>query len=143
MSAHDDVHNFLTEAHCVSQEDQFSLPNAEQPAVERVLHQLSAIRTIIATLDDPYTDTNSISAMETYVTGLIDPLEHFLADPPLPAHTHIPLNTTGQRGRPSDQLDLDRALLLHDLGNTWRDIATAMGVARQTLYSVRLKGKGL
>ncbi|KAJ7737498.1 hypothetical protein B0H16DRAFT_1730279 [Mycena metata] len=97
MSAHDDVHNFLREAHCVSQEGQFiidSLPNAEQPAVERVLHQLSAIRTILATLDDPYTDTNSISAMETYVTRLIDPLEHFLADPPLPAHTHIPLNTT-------------------------------------------------
>ncbi|KAJ6603094.1 hypothetical protein B0H10DRAFT_2061067 [Mycena sp. CBHHK59/15] len=41
----DDVHNFLMEAHRISQEAQFivdSLPNAEQPAVERVLHQLSA-----------------------------------------------------------------------------------------------------
>ncbi|KAJ7459642.1 hypothetical protein B0H11DRAFT_1737075 [Mycena galericulata] len=42
--AHDDIHNFLMEAHRISQEAQFivdSLPNAQLPAVERVTHQLT------------------------------------------------------------------------------------------------------
>ncbi|KAJ6612469.1 hypothetical protein B0H10DRAFT_1807429, partial [Mycena sp. CBHHK59/15] len=38
-----------------------SLPNAEQPAVERLTHQLSAIRTILATLDDPAIDAAMLS----------------------------------------------------------------------------------
>ncbi|KAJ6553847.1 hypothetical protein B0H10DRAFT_1848712 [Mycena sp. CBHHK59/15] len=65
----DDVHNFLMEAHRISQEAQFivdSLPNAEQPAVERVLHQLSAVRTILTRLDDPHSDPETITALETY-----------------------------------------------------------------------------
>jgi hypothetical protein len=32
-------------------------------------------------------------------------------------------------------LDLRRAQELHALGNTWKDIASAMGVVRQTLYN--------
>ncbi|KAJ7168738.1 hypothetical protein C8R46DRAFT_1092464 [Mycena filopes] len=114
MSAHDDTHNFYMEAQRISQEAQFivdSLPNAELPAVERVLHQLSAIRTILATLDDPFTDAPMINTMERYITNLIEQLENFLADPPPPAHTHIPLNATGQRGRPSYQLDLSQFIM--------------------------------
>ncbi|KAJ6536144.1 hypothetical protein B0H19DRAFT_1270940 [Mycena capillaripes] len=134
----DDVHNFLMEAHRISQESQFivdSLPNAKQPAVEWVLHQLGAIRTILTNLDDPHSAPETIIALEAYVNGLIQPLAHFLANPPPPARSHIPLNTTGRRGHPSYQLDLDRALLLHDLGNTWEDITWAMGVSLQTLYN--------
>ncbi|KAJ7761442.1 hypothetical protein B0H16DRAFT_1414953 [Mycena metata] len=58
--SHDNVHHFLMEAHHIAQEAQFiidSLPNAETPAVERVTHQLSAIRTILSTLDDPHSDS--------------------------------------------------------------------------------------
>jgi hypothetical protein len=32
-------------------------------------------------------------------------------------------------------LDLDRAILFHDLGNTWEDIAVEMGVPRATIYN--------
>ncbi|KAJ7844514.1 hypothetical protein B0H14DRAFT_2358574 [Mycena olivaceomarginata] len=70
----DDVHNFLMEAHRISQEAQFivdSLPNAEQPAVEWVLHQLSAICTILTSLDDPHSAPETILALEAYVNGLI------------------------------------------------------------------------
>ncbi|KAJ6578355.1 hypothetical protein B0H19DRAFT_1253601 [Mycena capillaripes] len=84
----DDVHNFLMEAHRISQESRFivdSLPNAEQPAVERVLHQLGAICTILTNLDDPHSAPETIIALEAYVNGLIQPLEHFLANPP-PLH---------------------------------------------------------
>ncbi|KAJ6613033.1 hypothetical protein B0H10DRAFT_2177284 [Mycena sp. CBHHK59/15] len=62
--AEDDIHQFFMEAHRISQEAQFivdSLPNAEQPAVECFTHQLSAIRTILATLDDPAIDAAMLS----------------------------------------------------------------------------------
>ncbi|KAJ6565056.1 hypothetical protein B0H10DRAFT_1929296 [Mycena sp. CBHHK59/15] len=62
--AEDDIHQFFMEAHRISQEAQFivdSLPNAEQPAVERLTHQLNAIRTILATLDDPAIDAAMLS----------------------------------------------------------------------------------
>jgi hypothetical protein len=115
------------EAHRISQEAQFivdSLPNAEQPAVERVLHQLGAIGTILRNLDDPHSAPETTIALEAYMNGLIQLLEHFY--PPSLACSHIPMNTTGSRNRPSYQLDLDRAVLLHDLGNTW-------SVSRKTL----------
>ncbi|KAJ7117263.1 hypothetical protein C8R43DRAFT_1091216 [Mycena crocata] len=68
---HDDIHHFLMEAHKISQDAQFivdSLPNAEVPAVERVTHQLSAIRTILTTLHDPHSSPQAISDMITYDT---------------------------------------------------------------------------
>ncbi|KAJ6613385.1 hypothetical protein B0H10DRAFT_2191994 [Mycena sp. CBHHK59/15] len=136
--AEDNIHQFFMEAHRISQEAQFivdSLPNAEQAAVERLTHQLSAIRTILATLDDPAIDAAMLSDLVGYVDSLLQPLENFLSHPPPPARAHIPLNRTGGCGRPSYNLDLDRALLLHDLGNTWGDIAKAMGVSRATLYN--------
>ncbi|KAJ7648847.1 hypothetical protein B0H17DRAFT_1271650, partial [Mycena rosella] len=48
----------------------------------------------------------------------------------------------GARGRPAYELDLDRAILLHDLGNTWQDIAVAIGVSRSTLYK-HMEDRGL
>jgi DNA invertase Pin-like site-specific DNA recombinase len=32
-------------------------------------------------------------------------------------------------------IDLERALLLHDLGNAWREVADAMGIERGTIYN--------
>lgn len=55
-----------------------------------------------------------------YVHSFLYLLDDFLPDPPLPPRTHIPRNP--RRGWPAYQLDLDRAILLHDLGNTWDDI---------------------
>ncbi|KAJ6586627.1 hypothetical protein B0H10DRAFT_1961649 [Mycena sp. CBHHK59/15] len=85
--AEDNIHQFFMEAHRISQEAQFivdSLPNAEQPAVECLTHQLSAIRTILATLDDPAIDAAMLSDLVGYVDSLLQPLENFLSHPPPP-----------------------------------------------------------
>jgi len=135
---HDEAHHFLMESHRIATEAQFiidSLPNAETPAVERIVRQLEAVRTILLYLDDPATTQAEIDQLVAFVNYLLMPLEQFLAVPPLAANTNIPREHTSSRGRPSYILDLQRAHELHALGNTWEDIATAMGVTRQTLYN--------
>ncbi|GLB34620.1 hypothetical protein LshimejAT787_0201850 [Lyophyllum shimeji] len=126
------------ESHKICSEAQFiidSLPNVELVAVERVTHQLSAICTILSGLEDPATSTERKEALHSYVTSLLLPLEDFIAEPPAPKNINIPLHHTDKRGRPSYILDLNRAVLLHNLGNTWKDIAEAMNVSRSTLYN--------
>lgn len=142
---HDEAHHFFMESHRIAIEAQFiidSLPNTEITAVERIVRQLEAVRTILLCLDDPATTSDEIDQLAAYVNFLLIPLEDFLASPPLPANTHIPREYTDTRGRPSYILDLQRAQELHALGNTWKDIATAMGVVRQTLYN-RMAANGL
>jgi hypothetical protein len=125
------------ECHQISNEAQFlvdSLPNVHTAAVERASRQLNAIRVILIALEDPDSDAASIDNLVAYVDSLIYPLDDFLSNPPLPPHTHIPRRKGGGRGRPTYDLDLARAVLLHDLGNTWEDIAKAIGISRSTLY---------
>ncbi|KAJ6452959.1 hypothetical protein C8R45DRAFT_1112742 [Mycena sanguinolenta] len=68
-AGNDPVHNFLMEAHNICIQAQFivdSLPNAEIPAVECSTHQLSAIRQIVAGIDDPaFTDNVREELLET------------------------------------------------------------------------------
>ncbi|KAJ6554736.1 hypothetical protein B0H19DRAFT_927723 [Mycena capillaripes] len=71
----DSVRHFLMECHRISTETQFivdSLPNAETPAVERVTHQLDAIRDILTSLNDPYLQGDDLDALIFY-----DSLETF------------------------------------------------------------------
>ncbi|KAJ6565546.1 hypothetical protein DFH09DRAFT_1081698 [Mycena vulgaris] len=127
--AHENIHNFLMEAHHISQEAQFivdSPPNAEHLALYTQFFQVSTTHTWIK---------SSMAELLTYVQDLLCPLDEFLLNPPPPASTHIPRNTTGRAGHPCYVLDLNRALLLHYLGNTWEDIAQAMVVVRKTLYN--------
>ncbi|KAF7353177.1 Ethylene-and jasmonate-responsive plant defensin [Mycena sanguinolenta] len=141
----DSVRHFLMECHKISIEAQFivdSLPNAETPAVERVTHQLDAIQEILVGLNDPYLHGEDLDSLILYVTSLLSRLEDFLACPPLPAHAHIPRQHRSGRGRPAYVLDLQRAILLHDLGNPWDDVAKAMGVSRATIYN-HLQAAGL
>ena len=135
---HDDVHHFFLESHRIATEAQFvidSLPNADIPAVERAVRQLDSIRSILLSLNDPATTPDETEQLLHFVHYLLTPLEAFLANPPPPAHTNIPREFTDTRGRPRYILDLEHAHELHNLGNTWKGIADAMGVARQTLYS--------
>ncbi|KAI5885431.1 uncharacterized protein SCHCODRAFT_02557851, partial [Schizophyllum commune H4-8] len=69
-----------------------------------------------------------------HVQALLSPLEEFLRTTPFLPNLFIPREYTGKRGRPRYILNLERAIALHDLGNSWEDVATAMGVARSTLY---------
>lgn len=133
----DPVHTFLMESHNICVEAQFvvdSLPNAELPAVERSTHQLSAIRQIVAIIDDDNITETHREELLAAVNDLLRPLEDFIANPPPPVAAFIPRDHTGLPGRPRYILDLERAHLLHDLGNGYEDIARAMGVSRATLY---------
>ncbi|KAJ6560528.1 hypothetical protein DFH09DRAFT_1364727 [Mycena vulgaris] len=141
----EDVHNFLMEAQHITQEAQFvveSLPNGEQPAVKRVTHQLSAISSILSTLNNPLSDMASAIDPIDYVEGLIRALDDFLTNPPLHPSTHIPRTAAGRPGRPAYAVNLIRALRLHDLGNTWEDISKAMGVFGETIYYYQMEREG-
>ncbi|KAK7059525.1 Integrase catalytic domain-containing protein [Favolaschia claudopus] len=110
-SNNDPVHTFLLEAHNICVQAQFivdSLPNAELPAVERSSHQLGAVRQIVTVLEDLFVHRG-----------------------PSASHSRL---YTGRPGCPSYVLDLPRARLLHDLGNSYEQIAQALGVDRKTLY---------
>ncbi|KAJ7452222.1 hypothetical protein FB451DRAFT_1185806 [Mycena latifolia] len=131
----DSVHQFLMECHEISAEAQFivySLPNAETPAVERVTHQLDAIRDILLGLNDPHLSGDTLGAL---IMSLLSLLENFLSHPPLPARAHIPRKHNTGRGRPAYVLDLERVILLHDLVISGDHVARAMGVVCATIYN--------
>lgn len=131
------IHNFLMEAHNIAIEAQFivdSLPNADLAAVERITHQLDAVREIVNSINDPSLPVPTIQGLLELVDGLLSSLEQFINHPPPPANAHVPRESTGLPGRPRLTLDMERALLLHDLGNSWDSIAKAMGTVRSTLY---------
>jgi hypothetical protein len=111
------------------------IPPKCPPSVERIVHQLEAVQTILLYLDDLATTQAEIDQPVAFVNYLLMPLEEFLAVPPLAANTNIPHEHTSSRGRPSYILDLQCAHELHALENTWEDIARAMGVTSQTLYN--------
>jgi predicted DNA-binding protein (UPF0251 family) len=138
MSESDVIHQFFMRAHTITQEAWFvvtSLPNAELDAVEMSIHRLEAIRTILANLDDPHCTPESRQHLTDYVNGLLVPLEQFLHTPqPIPS-AFVRRERTGRPGRPRYIIDLERAMLLHDLGNAWREVADAMGVGRRTIYN--------
>ncbi|KAF8186206.1 hypothetical protein K438DRAFT_2154113 [Mycena galopus ATCC 62051] len=140
MDAHPDheAHTFFMQCNQISNEAQFlvdALPNVETEAVERLHRQLNAIKVILLDLNDPHSSPADLEPLVSYIDSLLIPLDGFLTNPPPAPHTHIPVRRTGNRGRPEYALDLNRAILLHDLGNTWEDIAVAMGVSRATIYN--------
>ncbi|KAF8584558.1 hypothetical protein K439DRAFT_1660717 [Ramaria rubella] len=69
------------------------------------------------------------------INNLMRPLEGFLSAPDISSSSGPKKVYTGGRSPPSYQLPLDRALRLHALGNSWKSLAAAMGVSRQTLYT--------
>ena len=139
------ITQFYIEAHRIATEAQFiigSLPNAERPAVQRIVRQLQVIYGIMLRIDDPLSNPEEIEQLTAYVVQLLSPLEEFLSNPPPPASSFVPRQSTGVQGRPSYALNLNRAQELHKLGNSWKDVAEALGVARKTLYN-HLRRAGL
>lgn len=63
------------------------------------------------------------------------PLKEFLSSPPPPANSHLPCQPSGGHGRPAYIIDIIHVQQLHNLGNFWSDVATAMGVDCKTLYN--------
>ncbi|KAI1790623.1 hypothetical protein LXA43DRAFT_890572 [Ganoderma leucocontextum] len=74
------VTQFLVEAHHITIEATFiinSLPNAELPAVERIVHQLDAVREILLHLDDPHTLPEELHELRLWRDVRKDCLEFF------------------------------------------------------------------
>ncbi|KAK0445049.1 uncharacterized protein EV420DRAFT_1277130 [Desarmillaria tabescens] len=74
---HDPIYQFFTESHKITSEAQFiinSFPNTDSAAVERIVHQLIAIRTILHSFHDP-SGATSIEDIEELLTH--DSLETF------------------------------------------------------------------
>jgi len=146
MSSSDPIDKFLRNADKLVQEARFiisSFPNAETQSVERSIRQLHAVNTILANLEDEYLTSEEIDEYQDLVNSLIQPLEDFLIAEPPPRNVGTSTEPpTGRRGRPRYTLDLNRAIELHDLGNSWEDVAHAMGVSRRTMY-YQLEAAGL
>ncbi|KAJ3846014.1 hypothetical protein EV368DRAFT_89703 [Lentinula lateritia] len=134
----DHIHYFFAEAHVLTSEAKFvinALPNAEMRAVESLVHKLYAVRSILWDIDDTSSNPDELEHLGDYVKSLIRPLETFVDSPPSAPSTNIPIHCTGQRGHLAYLLDLDYAILLHNLGLSWDSIAHAMGCTRQTIYN--------
>ena len=86
------VTQFLVEAHHIPTEATLiinSLPNAELAVVERIVHQLDAIREILLHLDDPYSLPEELEELVSHVDNLLIPLETYLASPPPPLNANV------------------------------------------------------
>lgn len=132
------VHAFLIQSHRVATEAQFivdSLPNADPASVRRAVTQLDSIKTVLLNLHDEATTQEELAELVFYTARLMEPLQCFLDSDVPAANSSVPRTYSGDQGRPMYSLDLRRAQALHDLGNTWKDISKAMGVARSTLYN--------
>jgi hypothetical protein len=132
----DPVHSFLIHAGRILQEIQFiidSLPNVETFSVERALRQLHAIHYVLNNMEDEWLEQDEIDALTDSVIAAGVSLEIFQATPPAPRNIGTSLAaSTG--GRPRYVIDLERAIELHDMGNTWDSVADALGVCERTLY---------
>jgi hypothetical protein len=85
-------------------------------------------------MDDPAITEDIREELLDTINVILTPLEDFIANPPPAPSTSLPRVYTGRPGRPRYALDMERAHLLHELGNSFEDIAHAMAVGRRTLF---------
>jgi hypothetical protein len=48
-------------------------------------------------------------------------------------------NTNRRRGRPPFDVDTEQVIYLRELGFTWKEVSTILGISRMTLYRKRKK----
>ena len=134
----DNVQLLLLYCHHMVQEGWFiqkSLPNVEPRAVKHSILQLQAVHAILAKFSDPWITPQEINNLINVVIRVSAPLQIWL-DTPCPAyHPSTKSTPGGGRGHPKYDLDLDRALELHDMELSWEQVAKAMGVTWQMLYN--------
>ncbi|KAJ7441372.1 hypothetical protein B0H11DRAFT_1932976 [Mycena galericulata] len=77
------------------------------PGANKTGEEKSPVKKLEMSLSKNFEMTCSkLQNLTVYAASLLGPLEDFLANPPLPAHTHIPREPTSGCGRPSYVLDL-------------------------------------
>lgn len=114
-----------------------SIPNVDEDLGTGLARQLSSSRDLLTDLQD-YTLLSKAELQQcvSLLDEVLRPLQDHLLSSAQQAHIpHTPKNYTGDKGRPSCKLDLERIIQLHDMGNTWSDIGRVMGVTRRTIYN--------
>ncbi|KAJ3567916.1 hypothetical protein NP233_g6054 [Leucocoprinus birnbaumii] len=137
-NTHNRIFEFLQQTNTIFSDARHltsTLPNVERFAVERSLRLLHAVKAVSTRLGNQLSSAEDISLLHKIADSLILPLQHYLdttEENPRPQASTIP--SDGTQGRPRFIIDLEHALHLHNLGNTWKSIAEATGVSRCTLY---------
>ncbi|KAJ3562164.1 hypothetical protein NP233_g9748 [Leucocoprinus birnbaumii] len=136
--AHSRVADFLQQTNtifCDARHLVSALPNVERFTVERSLRLLYAVKAVSTQLGDQLSSAEDITLLHKISDALILPLQHHTdttEENPCPQAPTTPPN--GVPGHPQAVIDVAHAMHLHNLGNSWEQIAEAMGVAQRTLY---------
>ncbi|KIJ50739.1 hypothetical protein M422DRAFT_245404 [Sphaerobolus stellatus SS14] len=94
------------------------------------LAQLEAVRVALHHLDDGLKTPGEQEELISMATHFILTLEALYEDPTQQNSMPLPTQSTGRPGKPSIELDLELAIHLHDLSNTWQEVADALGCSR-------------
>ncbi|KAF7324086.1 Integrase catalytic domain-containing protein [Mycena kentingensis (nom. inval.)] len=133
----DRLSQFLSDADGILREASFvadSLPNVEPFEAERSLRKLSSVRDILLRINDPWVSSSDFEPLLERIAKVIAQLDAFQHQPEPPRNTGTHF-VSGSRGAPRYALDLSVALQLHNAGNSWEDVAAALGVTRKTIYN--------
>ncbi|KAF5339993.1 hypothetical protein D9611_012376 [Ephemerocybe angulata] len=113
-----------------------SVPNVDIERGSGLARQLQASRSILTDLKDYSLLTKSeIEECVRLVDLVLLPLMEYLGKPHKAHMPQCSRSATGKPGPARYNLDLHRAVQLHDMGNTWKDIAESMGVSLRTLHN--------
>jgi hypothetical protein len=131
---------FFTEARVIIDEAEFiidSFPNADRFAVERSHRKLEAVFLVLSDMADSPNehDPDAMAGLLAHIASLIASCSDFIdsLENPGPETRHSGPRT-GKVGRPRHNFDLDEAVRLHNLGNSWTEVAKVFGVGHTTLW---------
>jgi hypothetical protein len=135
----DDLDRFFAEAHTIMHEAQLivsALPNVDPFAAERSLRKLATILIVLHGIHPEDLPPDKVVLLIELVNNTSSILQGFLDSLEGESTQHHQAHPTpmGNRGRPRNTFDLPRALELHNMGNSWNEVAGVLGVCRRTLY---------
>jgi hypothetical protein len=140
MRHSDNLDRFLAEAHSIMQEAELivnALSNVDPFAAKRSLCKLATILIVLHGIHPKDLPSDKVALLINLVNNTSSILQGFLDSLELGqltrSHQAHP-TPMGQRGRPQNALDLAQALELHNMGNSWDDIAQVLGFHRKTLH---------
>jgi hypothetical protein len=136
----DEIHEFLHAADRLMRDARFllnSIPNVDMNAVQRVVPLLESILDVLSDLEDPELGFEDIDGLKQTVIASLEPLRQYRDKPQLFFPVNLPPRAVddSNKGPPFFSIDLGRAIELHNMGNSWQDVADAIGVNRGTIYN--------
>ena len=114
-------------------------PNVDGLALRQALHLFDGIEHMLLEIEDLTIEDEDVEGLvlliQTIRPPLLTHLHTFSSEPHQGPSTPDEDSNRNRAGRPRKNLDLQHAVRLHNLGNTWKCIAEAIGVSRQTQYN--------